>query len=83
MRDNSPPEATRARGRSGWPGLALTSNSMSSMPYSLIGGGSVISMRVLNTPPAIPSTCIRPVTFASRRCAAPSREDESSRAAAW
>ena len=34
MRDSSPPEAVPARGRGGWPGFALTMNSISSRPCS-------------------------------------------------
>ena len=62
MRDNSPPEATFARLFGGWPGLALTRNSISSLPAAENSPSEGVTV-MTNLPPDMPSACIKAETW--------------------
>ena len=79
MRDSSPPEATLARLRSGWPAFAATRNSTASTPEAEgLQGSSATSKR----PPAIARSCIAAAISSESRRAAGMRAAVSFAAAA-
>ena len=77
IRDSSPPDATFASGRTGWPGLALTRNSIPSSPVAAGVSDSSGSTATSKRPPSMPRVCMLSVTaspsfFAARRRPLPS-----------
>ena len=80
-RDSSPPEATFASGRSGWPGLAVTGIRSGRRRAARLGGASGLTS-TWKRPPAMPSVCMRVVMSLPSRAAAARRAAESLRAGA-
>ena len=75
-RESSPPEATFAIARGGWPGLVLTRNSTRSRPCAAGSAFSAGATSIRKRPPAMPSSCMRAeISLASARAAVARRAE--------